>query len=312
MKIEIILTFIVLTIFMGLLIMGISVSTTYKRLYRKIRDTIIRVKTYENIEELVRDIDVTYSPAVLSYLMNQEIEPQKDFLATILNLYAKKAINIEKIDGRYLLTPVEKSKLQLDSDEKYVYDIIVNDEKINFIKWNKYIINEYNKYGFGEKKSYDSVILAIISVLLTIPLAVFIYIKLRIGFMDNISAILLTILSGILIGPFIYAFGSLIVQLIVDSNIFLTDKGKKEIKKWMRFKKFIEDYSLIAEQPIESTKIWEKYIPYAMALDINKKYQQKEMKLFKQEELYDLKQFIDLNKYGVSFKTKLQNEEKDV
>lgn len=100
-----------------------------KKTYVKSRNVLI--KAYANMEELVRDIDITYSPAVVSYLMNQQIEPEKDFLATILNLYAKKIIDIEKIDGKYLIKEGEKSKQQLGEDEEYIYDIIMNDKEID-------------------------------------------------------------------------------------------------------------------------------------------------------------------------------------
>lgn len=45
-----------------------------------------------------------------------------------------------------------------------------------------------------------------------------------------------------------------------------TPEGKEAHDKWMNFKKYISDFSLINERPPESVKIWGKYLVYASAL----------------------------------------------
>ena len=47
-----------------------------------------------------------------------------------------------------------------------------------------------------------------------------------------------------------------------------TPKGKLYAEKWSKFKKFLEDYSLIKEHPPESIAIWNEYLVYATALDV--------------------------------------------
>lgn len=49
-----------------------------------------------------------------------------------------------------------------------------------------------------------------------------------------------------------------------------TSYGLEYYKKWMNFKKYIEDYSLMEEYPPESVKIWDKYMVYATALGVAK------------------------------------------
>ena len=51
-------------------------------IYNKIR---VRLSKDEGI--YIRDIEVEYSPAVLSYLQNQKIEKKKDLVSCILNLF---------------------------------------------------------------------------------------------------------------------------------------------------------------------------------------------------------------------------------
>ena len=64
----------------------------------------------------------------------------------------------------------------------------------------------------------------------------------------------------------------------------------------MKFKKFIEEYTLIEERSIEETLIFEKYIPYAMALNINKKYKSKYLKVI---DIDELTKYIIMTKLGL-------------
>lgn len=49
--------------------------------------------------------------------------------------------------------------------------------------------------------------------------------------------------------------------------------------KWISFKKYLEDYSMLSEQESSAIVIWEKYLIYAIALGINKKIIKKYAKL---------------------------------
>ena len=48
-------------------------------------------------------------------------------------------------------------------------------------------------------------------------------------------------------------------------------KDNDYIQKWLSFKNYIEDYSMLSEQEEKSIIIWEKYLIYAIVLGVNKK-----------------------------------------
>ena len=48
-------------------------------------------------------------------------------------------------------------------------------------------------------------------------------------------------------------------------------KEEDYITKWMSFKKYLEDYSMLSEQESNAILIWEKYLIYAISLGVNKK-----------------------------------------
>ena len=48
-------------------------------------------------------------------------------------------------------------------------------------------------------------------------------------------------------------------------------KDNDYIQKWLSFKNYIEDYSMLSEQEEKAIIIWEKYLIYAIVLGVNKK-----------------------------------------
>lgn len=58
-----------------------------------------------------------------------------------------------------------------------------------------------------------------------------------------------------------------------------------------KIEKFIRDFSMIETAEVESVKLWDKYMAYAMALNINKSY--------KSEELNELNRIIDSHKWFI-------------
>ena len=57
-----------------------------------------------------------------------------------------------------------------------------------------------------------------------------------------------------------------------DRNSIYTKKGANEIARWEKFKKYMNDFSLIKNAKIESIIILERYLAYSMVLGINKNY----------------------------------------
>lgn len=54
------------------------------------------------------------------------------------------------------------------------------------------------------------------------------------------------------------------------------------ISKWIGFKRYLEDYSILNQQEENAKLIWDKYLIYALSLGINKKIVQKYGKLSKE------------------------------
>lgn len=253
-------------------------------------------KNYLNTEDdriYVRDINVDYSPAILSFLVNQKIEVKKDIASNILNISSKGFIKIGVDENNNTkLIPCESNET-LTPDEKYLFDCIFkSDEKFSLSKWSSIIQEEYDKLNFSKKNkstinSLFEILLVLIIVIVAI-LSIFIVLKVAVGFDMNIDLLdicfkLVNIVSAI---PLFYVI-ILYAKSFIEDRIIKKDpyfesidinrklytlKGLKELKQWIKFKKFIINFSLIKQADFKSVMIWKKYLSYSMALDINKDY----------------------------------------
>lgn len=232
----------------------------------------------------IRDIEVKYSPAVASYLMNNRIETTKDLSATLLNLCAKNILKIERKENKIDIIDLDNRKevAKLCNDEKYAYQMLVegvDNKKINM--WKKKVYDEYQKYGFS-KNTDKPLGMYIFGVYVAIFIMIFIYMIFTGEY--TITGKIAEVLGYILITTFIAAWEMIVLSGFKhffntilnknNSNEFrdiYTSKGAREYTKWKRFQDFMEDFSLIDEKEHESVVLWGKYLSYSIALGINKK-----------------------------------------
>ncbi len=238
----------------------------------------IKVKLARDVGIYVRDIEVEYSPAVLSYLQNQKIEKKKDLVACILNLCAKGFLKIEKKEeNHYELNSLQdKDGETLKKDEKYVYDKICKKEKININTWVQYVREEFESYHFTKKSK-----MRLSDVFLFLYIAILIggAIYSKISGNNEIS----NEMFNMIFVPFLVAFELAILEPFMRMVIrylrkgeyldgTYTVKGAKEMKRWDKYKKFLEEYTLLEGKPLESVIVLEKHLAYATVLNVNTSY----------------------------------------
>ena len=84
------------------------------------------------------------------------------------------------------------------------------------------------------------------------------------SFIFDFKGSFITTIVGVLMG--IIGIGSFFIPSGIPGKY--TEKGKLFAEKWSKFKKFLQDYSLIKEHPPESIAIWNEYLVYATALGV--------------------------------------------
>ena len=265
------------------------------------------IKTNKVKEIYVRDVDVEYSPAVLSLLLNNKIEASKDLSATLLNLCAKRIVKIEKTDGKIKIIDLKNKKEveKLPPDEKYAYDMFLNGvTNVTINEWKNKVEAEYKKYNFSVGKMA--------------PLGVYLFGLYAITFIviliycsitgsGDVGQFFIWLLFGSFIAScemvLIYEFREIIAEFTnrKSNNEFrdiYTSKGAREFSKWKKFERFILDFSIIKEREHESVTLWGKYLSYSIALGINKKCDKEVYDKIEKEFLFDFDLFSDMYDYN--------------
>lgn len=268
----------------------------------------IKVIFSENKDIYIRDVFVKYSPAVLGLLNNNNINDKRDFIATILNIYSKDAIDLEKVNGQIKIKDLNNTDVvlnDLEEDERYVYYVLTKNNDFDIDKWHSIVQRQLDKRKFvkKEKTSVLKKILKISLITLLIFILLFVIYLIAMIFIPSKEKFILNTPN------MIYGLGTALVavsisiallkalmmiskrQFIKDDLKNYTDKGALEVLKWKKFEKFIREFSMIENAEVESVKLWDKYIAYAMALNINKSY--------KSEELNELNKIVDNKKWFI-------------
>ena len=138
------------------MVLVIILNIIYVKNYKIIRNFGYRLSIKIGGNELKRDIDKIYSPSVVSYLYNQNTELKKDLISDILNLYARKIIDIkQKSNGEYNIV-LDKNEYRKENiyyknnileNDMYIIDTIVL-KKCNFKyeEWQEKIKRVYREH----------------------------------------------------------------------------------------------------------------------------------------------------------------------
>lgn len=92
---------------------------------------------------------------------------------------------------------------------------------------------------------------------------------------NYVKIIGLSIILGLILGCFSTVIAVIISTIHDNKYIYklkLNTTGKAELKKWFKFEKFIKDYTLIKEKIFQDIVLYEQFIPYAVAIGVNKNY----------------------------------------
>lgn len=132
----------------------IIINTIYVKYYKIIRNFKYKLDIKKENVEFNREINVDYSPSIVSYLYNQKIELEKDLISDILNLYARKIIDIRlKEDNTYEII-MDRDKYEdlywknklLENDRYILHTIVQKRFNFKYEEWQTKIKNVYRKH----------------------------------------------------------------------------------------------------------------------------------------------------------------------
>lgn len=247
-----------------------------------------------------RELPNFFGIGVTTLLMDSTIENYKDIVAVILDLCAKKYINLAKQGDKYMIKVLKGIDDNLLSNEKYILSLVLNNDikNISYKEWFNYCMqdgidlglytvtikkNKLNNLAYSRQerikkgnkaKLIISLILSCLLFLLTFSSNLILSIFSSIIFI-GLSYFILTIIFNIKVffremfkEAKYYRNQNYVNQL--NNELTKTTKGVNELHKLYSFKAFIKDFGHFADKKPEDVVLWDRYLSYAHVFGLTK------------------------------------------
>lgn len=258
-------------------------------IYKKIRNKKYLEENYNEGDFLSREISTQIPPSIVGYLLCQKVK-YKHLIADIMDLYAIKTIDIKKQKDSTLKIEFiknENAKKITSESQQYILDTLVDKDDgclFNYTEWKKLVMKEYKNNNWTKKvETANAIIITIIVLAYSIIGGIIGW-----NIEGSYGVGLVGVLVGFAISVFVICFYIAFMEIQKENGIFLNKEGKKELKKWLKLKRFMENYTLLKDRNMEEIVIYERYIPYAIALDVNVTYKDALFDIFEEEEFYSI------------------------
>lgn len=145
--------FIIFNIFPVIIFGGLIISILYGKIRTKKREVLIKADIkFTNPYIYYRELPNNFGIGISSILINKTIENEKDIIACILDLCAKKYLKLEKENAEYKITILDSSTSNLLSNEVYVLNHLINNtiQQIDYQKWHQLCVEDGKQLGLFE------------------------------------------------------------------------------------------------------------------------------------------------------------------
>lgn len=243
-----------------------------------------------------RELPNNFGIGVTSLLIDSTIENYKDIVAIILDLCARKYLNLIKQDDKYVIKILKDIDEELLSNEKYILTLLKNNDikNINYQTWYNYCMQDGIDLGLYYHKemqiSNDSLLspnkivkslkihllISVITGILIFVLSLF-WGNIKNAFYCGLFCSILTFV--ILIVPFgliniIAGFKNKTQEInyknIIENTLPKTKKGIEELQKLYSFKAFINDFGHFVDKQVDEVVLWDRYLSYAQVFGLTK------------------------------------------
>lgn len=275
-----------------------------------------------------RDLPNNFGIGVTSLLVDSTIENYKDIVAVILDLCARKYLNLIKQNDKYVIRVLKNVDDDLLSNEKYILSLIINNciKDINYQEWYNYCMQDgidLGLYYHEEVQTTSSIYLErdkakqrskmhlMISVIAGILISASSLLN------GNIVSALGTGISGfiltyiIFIVPFylinvIIGFKNVGKQMrninyknIIENNLKKTKKGIEELHKLYSFKAFINDFGNFVDRKADEVVLWDRYLSYAQVFGLTKEIMKSGYKDLVDNSSFQIDNIDNINLYNI-------------
>lgn len=245
------------------------------------RITKLSINDFKLDNDYYRDVLKTYNPAVLNFVDEFIVDPEKTLPLILLDLEFKGIIKLNSITKT--IKKLEKFP-ELSLSEKYVFEQIKEGKVRNiwFSTLEDFVIEDVLKYKLvtkDESKELDMTTPIIMRIMI-IVLCISAFLMLAFIFIENsvfseiifeVFKISTIIVCGYFVWQLIYFTFWASKEVINDKLGYTrTSKGKRLNSKIDGLRTFLKDYSLLDEKDLKSKEIWKEYLIYSIMFNQNK------------------------------------------
>ena len=284
-------------IFIGFTSMKAGALKAYREL-KKEEQYIKKMNPFVYLRELPNDLGI----GVASLLTDSTIENEKDIVAVILDLCAKKYLKLKKFGSKYMIEVLKEPDDHLLSNEIYIMEKIMDGkiEKISYADWYDCCLYDGSHLGlyyhvdrepvpFNANKALRIVNLLqwFIAIILGFLNSYFMYGKLLEYNFDMKLVYLLVpvttiIFYVVLIIPFYFVKGIAVMlatyknnkesnyNQMMNNHLIRTEVGIEELFKLQSFKAFLKDFGHFVDKRVDEVVLWDRYLAYAQLFGLTK------------------------------------------
>ena len=234
--------------------------------------------TSKKTEYLERDIPKEIPPAIASILLDFYVDDEQDYLSTVSSLISRGYIEI--VNNQEII--IKNNNLDgLLEHEILAFEIVSKKRFYNSEEFKKKTIQDAKKLGLLERANrfammWDSITDCIVDTVVLMIIAgvgaAMPYTLEDYGITSSIPWIVFWILCIVFAYKIFkdaylaYSYNSPSREQSLKYIYNKTEKGDKYAERISSLRKFLNEYTLMNEKDLESIKIYEDYIPYAIAL----------------------------------------------
>lgn len=243
-----------------------------------------------------REPPFSYSPVIVSYLENLNLEIDKDIIAELLFLAQKGYLTFKKdrYNKHILIRNYEIDTNGLLTSQTFILSKIVSGiTLVNFIQvMHKYKVvlehlyeDDCHTLGYLVNEEYLLKIDRVMPLFIILLVPVIFLVICAIAFFIIQSRLMYDILSSLIkfVGTFylcavtsympcagIACIIQNLMRLFDNFILMRTKKAEEDYSKWLAFKDFLNDYTLVKNYDLDSLNVLEHYLTYSVALGVTK------------------------------------------
>ena len=246
-----------------------------KRMYNRSK---LSEEDFKKYKEYYRDVLYGYSPGVLSYIDNFELEEESIISSVLLSLKLKKKIELSEENSQIC---VNDNLDDLDESDKYVVSKIQNGKLNDFNKYeySSLVQSQAQKAGLIEKSKLNLAELfkTIIIFLVIIVLLIAIGITLFNNIVNNpvqheieVIFLMFIILFVVFFPVFTIIYSVRYIAKSASNPYIRTASGEDMNRKLEGLKNYLKDFSSLDEKSINDIMLWDEYLIYSVMFAQNK------------------------------------------